>query len=785
MVSTRNVAPAAVAWIVSSILLTNALSTPPSVLRRTNRIHIACSVVPKAMESTISLSKQKQNKKKRNNEKKHRKEERQQSSSSYYNAHYNVSNEREDVDEWLIRSTALILGDNYNTDDETHQDECSIKSSSSGLPSQFSSMQEYLNHARSVMKAWAHWNSRNTLGYRRDARLTVEVVLKRVLYVITHEETTTTDAEISELRPTLVSLVNIIIDAWANGNTVNEEVVAHVEGWLHFLKTGELMNEKEEEKSLVVIGPDEESYRGVVKAYIRSQKRGYLDKALKLLDEMSSSPDHPNAIYPSTLTYNLILYGLANAQPSLKENAEIAQNLLQNKMIASGQQVPDSNSFRQVISAWTKTGSPDAIEKTDEILTQMLNDFPNIDPDASTFNAIMTLNLRLDRVEDAISMFNKMVAMHEAGRIGTQPDIYSLNLLLKAMTMRRQNNQRQNLNEADDLVKAMEYTYHVHPDVQSFNIVIDAWSKSKLPEAMSRAEHLLDVMERRCRNDSLAAKPDSYTFTSVLDSIARSQHGFQRAEKVFHRIEKLYEDGIVERPTIPVYNAYLNALVSSRDWDALDRVEIIFANMITERNANIRSYNTMLKAYSQFRSGRNGYFSRPLKAEELLIQMEELSGIPSPDGYSYTTVINCFARSIVDRKAKKAREVLDKMIQSYSAGNKAAKPQIYAFNGVLSASAHTHHTRLPEERLEAFTILVSTFLLLREWTEPNDSTYILFFQACEKLLPKGHRLYEQVIETVVYSCVRDGQMSANVIRALRATSPDLAQQFEKINASII
>lgn len=97
--------------------------------------------------------------------------------------------------------------------------------------------------------------------------------------------------------------------------------------------------------------------------------------------------------------------------------------------------------------------------------------------------------------------------------------------------------------------------------------------------------------------------------------------------------------------------------------------------------------------------------------------MEELSGIPSPDGYSYTTVINCFARSIgelailslhlyiveneyrtntlvypiklapfihsytcfarhssVDRKAKKAREVLDKMIQSYSAGNKAAKP---------------------------------------------------------------------------------------------------------------
>lgn len=292
-------------------------------------------------------------------------------------------------------------------------------------------------------------------------------------------------------------------------------------------------------------------------------------------------------------------------------------------------------------------------------------------------------------------------------------------------------------------------------------------------------------MERRCRNDCLAAKPDSYTFTSVLDSIARSQHNFQRAEKVFHRIEQLYEDGIVERPTIPVYNAYLNALVSSKDWDVLERVESIFAKMITERNANLRSYNTMLKAYSQFRSGKNGYFSRPLKAEELLIQMEEHSGIPYPDGYSYTTVINCFARSIVDRKAKKARRILDKMIQSYLAGNTAAKPKIYAFNGVLSASAHTHHTRFPEERLEAFTILVSTFLLLREWTEPNDSTYILFFRACERLLPKGHRLYEQVVETVVYSCVRDDQMSENVMRALHNTSPDLAKQFEKIDDSIL
>jgi hypothetical protein len=89
----------------------------------------------------------------------------------------------------------------------------------------------------------------------------------------------------------------------------------------------------------------------------------------------------------------------------------------------------------------------------------------------------------------------------------------------------------------------------------------------------------------------------------------------------------MHQDGIVvEKPTIPVYNAYLNALVSSsQDLDGFDRVESIFATMITERNANIRSYNTMLKAYAQFRSGRDGYFSRPLKAEELLTLVSVIS----------------------------------------------------------------------------------------------------------------------------------------------------------------
>lgn len=487
------------------------------------------------------------------------------------------------------------------------QEECTI---SSGLPSQFGNLDEYLYHARSVMKTW----TRNTAGYRRDARRMVEVIFKRVLYAISHDETATTDA--SERKAFLVSLVNIIIDAWANGRTVDEDAVAHVESWLRFLKTGEIMMNDEKEK-IFIIGPDEESYRCVVKAYIRTQKKEYLNKALSLLDEMSCY---------DTLTTNLVLYGLANSQPSRK-NAEIAENLLWQKMISTGQE-PDSNSFRQVISAWSKTGSPDAVIKVNEILNRMLDEFKTIDPDASSFNAIMTLHLRLGNVEEVISVFNKMASLQESGRIGTRPDIYSLNLLLKAMT-RRKYSQRKRLNEADDMLKSMLDLYHIHPDTQSFNIVIDAWSKSKLPEAMTRVEHLVDYMER------CACRPDSYTFTSLLDTIARSEHSYKRAEQMFHRIEKLYEDGLVEDPlTTPVYNAFLNALVSSNDFvESLERIESVFDEMKAVKTANIRSYNIMLKAYSQFHYGRNGYFSRPIKSEELLTQVSGLTSNQTPESF--------------------------------------------------------------------------------------------------------------------------------------------------------
>ena len=85
------------------------------------------------------------------------------------------------------------------------------------------------------------------------------------------------------------------------------------------------------------------------------------------------------------------------------------------------------------------------------------------------------------------------------------------------------------------------------------------------------------------------------------------------------------------------------------------------------------------------------------------------------------------------------------MIFSYESGNESAKPDLMAFNGVLNACAYTS---LPDEKVEAFSILVSTLLLKQKYAQPHHSSYYTFLKACYKLLPKDESRKKRVIEAV-------------------------------------
>jgi pentatricopeptide repeat protein len=443
---------------------------------------------------------------------------------------------------------------------------------------------------------------------------------------------------------------------------------------------------------------------------------------------------------PTTQTYNLVLYGLAHCKPCVK-NALRAESLLKQMLSAhkSAGCFPDSNTFRQVVSAWTKSGSSDAVENAHRVLKMMLSEFPTVPPDASTYNAIMTMYLRKGQTEDVLDLFDQLACNDLTG-----PDGYSINLMLKARAYKLSELSSDEMNEIEGLLEKMRLVYHVRPCRQSYNIVIDAWAKNLSPDSANRAESLLDKMEQECRQGDMTVAPDSYTFTSVLNAISRSKLGGRGkgvwAERVFQRMKAMHRDDLVESPTTPVYNAYLNALISSTEEWAQVKAERVFAKMGTI--ANTRTYNIMIKLYSRMIEYPNGgfaSFARSSKARELLAQMENSTSIVKPDVYSYTTVICAYSRSNVKRKAMKAFGVLRRMIRS------GIRPTIYAFNAVLTACAHTYPR---EEKVQAFTILVSTLIMIREWTKPDNTTYGVLLKGCERLLPKDETRKKQVLDLV-------------------------------------
>ena len=78
--------------------------------------------------------------------------------------------------------------------------------------------------------------------------------------------------------------------------------------------------------------------------------------------------------------------------------------------------------------------------------------------------------------------------MSESGRSDINPDVYSVNLMLKAMT-------KQPPHSLEDMEAVEEVLENLtQPDKQSYNIVLDAWGKSQLREAATCAESLLEPL---------------------------------------------------------------------------------------------------------------------------------------------------------------------------------------------------------------------------------------------------------------------------------------------------
>ena len=396
--------------------------------------------------------------------------------------------------------------------------------------------------------------------------------------------------------------------------------------------------------------------------------------------------------------------------------------------------------------------------------------------------------------------------------------LFSLNLNLDSMAQAGAGSRAQELLRRIHALYTEGY-YEVSPDIVSYNSVLKAWKEDEKPEA---ALELLETMIRDERAEERQSamtgsettsniRVDVISFNTVIAAFA-NQGNHQKALELLRKMEKKksqddsgsdddkdeFEDYFYPNPDTITYNIVLYSLAQSNDLGTANQAENLLREMMMRKErtgksvVDTTSFNTVLLAWS--REGEKDSRANPAtnngnaakrqiprrpvstqmaaqRAQGLLTIMEELYAAGnvnvSPDAYSYTTTIQCWAKCSNTKKSsetsspEKAQGILNRMIERgiqpnkltytvlINAFSKAGQPERaeYVLQQMTSRSEHQPDTVVfssiidawarvsgenPEAASRALQILETMKRNAKQGIGPTATTYTSVLSALAK-----------------------------------------------------
>jgi pentatricopeptide repeat protein len=293
------------------------------------------------------------------------------------------------------------------------------------------------------------------------------------------------------------------------------------------------------------------------------------------------------------------------------------------------------------------------------------------------------------------------------------------------------------------------------PSQLSFNIVMNAWAKTGLAEAGTKAEQVFSTMEDwyyECKEYDCfqGAAPNSRSVCGVMDAWAqsRSEVAAERVMAILQVVverkkrqqqgdESLY--GIVVTPVVIMFNSAIHACVHSNEGKVgAAKAEEVLA-MLTELHRSqalgevdvhdendiglapsTRTFSLVMDAWARSEEKEeNGEGAR--RAQKILENMIELyrEGYPvKPNVVAFTTVAAAWTRCRGSAdSAENAEAVLNMMLKLYQeTGDEDLKPNEATANTVITAWARSGR---PNASDRAESVLRN----MEEYCQPNVITY--------------------------------------------------------------
>ncbi len=286
-------------------------------------------------------------------------------------------------------------------------------------------------------------------------------------------------------------------------------------------------------------------------------------------------PRKKDLMQPDSKTYALLITAWANLENSY--GSRRAQDLIMNKL----PNVKIITSFYNIVlKSWCRSNDRSAPRNALLIFDRMKNSFHEnslrfhsiAKPDRTTFNTVLHILSKHgtpESLQKAEDILDEMEMYEAKGFLSWAPNLFSYNIIIEGYSDNR--NYARGLKSSDSALRAYYILQKIlvaqkkqesdtpnfkeniwkrgqalAPDTFSFNRVIFALSKSRIPRSPVLIEELLLYMERQYHDKgNMNLRPDLYSYSSAIAAWARSneQDAGEKAEALLTKMQELHAKG--------------------------------------------------------------------------------------------------------------------------------------------------------------------------------------------------------------------------------------------------
>lgn len=269
------------------------------------------------------------------------------------------------------------------------------------------------------------------------------------------------------------------------------------------------------------VAPDLKSFTSVIKCLARC---GDFKRAEVLYEELftSSKRDRDRNLRPDTVIFNAVLAAFSNStdESALLGALKFFQKCLTRQRSGELPEGPDSYSFTTLVSCIGRSvGKGPSAEEKAQIASNLLQKLQSLyteegkakwQPTTALYNAVMNCWAKAGSANDCEATIKQMLVDYEEGNEKAVPDIQSFNILLDAFAA---SNDGSAPARADDLLTKIKELHqsgilHSGPNMVTYNHIIQCHMKNGGKEGAARARALFDEAQEEYEKGNLIGNPE-------------------------------------------------------------------------------------------------------------------------------------------------------------------------------------------------------------------------------------------------------------------------------------